>query len=146
MFQNTQKEDKKQLYIASVDKKGKTSYVKTVKKDSTFYTSTKKLGDFKLLLDNKKPKIQLHNIKDGQWLTHFKTLKVNIADKDSGIKSYRGEIDGKWILMEYNVKNGMLTYNFKDKVFTNAKHNLKLIIEDNVGNTSVLNSTFFRKK
>lgn len=139
-------EEKKQLYIASVDKKGKTSYVKTVKKDSTFYTSTKKLGDFKLISDNKKPKIKLYNIKDGQWLTHFKTLKVKIEDKESGIKSYRGEIDGKWILMEYNVKNGMLTYNFNDKTFTNAKHSLKIIVKDNVGNTSVLNASFFRKK
>jgi len=140
------KEEKKQLYIASINKKGKTSYVKTVKKDTTFYTSTKKLGDFKLAADNKKPEIKLYNIKDGQWLSHFKVLKVKIADEDSGIKSYRGEIDGKWILMEYNVKNGMLTYNFSDKTFSNAKHSLKIIVEDNVGNTSILNSTFFRKK
>ena len=139
-------EEKKQLYIASINKKGKSHYVKTVKKDVTFYTSTKKLGNFRLLKDNIKPKVSLHNIKDQQWLTHFKTLKVKISDSDSGIKSYRGEIDGQWILMEYNVKKGMLSYDFRDKEFIKAKHALKITVTDNVGNTNTLNSHFYRKK
>lgn len=138
--------EKKQLYIASINKKGKTNYEPTVKKDTTFYSSTKKLGKFTLKRDSIKPKIKLHNFKNEQWLTHFKTLKVKIADKESGIKSYRGEIDGKWILMEYNVKNGILTYNFNDKTFTTAKHNLKITVTDNVGNTNIIKATFFRKK
>lgn len=137
---------KKQLYIAYINKKGKTNYEPTVKKDTTFYTSTKKLGKFTLQRDSIKPKVKLHNFKNEQWLTHFKTLKVKISDKESGIKSYRGEIDGKWILMEYNVKNGILTYNFNDKTFTTAKHNLKITVIDNVGNTNIIKATFFRKK
>ncbi|MCF6167993.1 M23 family metallopeptidase [Lutibacter sp.] len=138
--------EKKQLYIAYINKKGKTNYEPTVKKDSTFYTSTKKLGKFTLQRDSIKPKVNLYNFKNEQWLTHFKTLKVKISDKESGIKSYRGEIDGKWILMEYNVKNGVLTYNFNDKTFTTAKHNLKIVVKDNVGNTNIIKATFFRKK
>lgn len=140
------KNQKKQLYIASVNKKGKTSYETTVKKDATFYTSTKKLGNFTLLTDNKNPEVRLHNFKNEQWLTHFETLEIKISDNESGIKSYRGEIDGEWILMEYNVKNGLLTYNFNDKAFTTAKHHLKVIVTDNVGNTNTINATFFRKK
>ena len=139
-------EEKKQLYIAYILDNGKSSYENTVKKDLTFYTSTKKLGDFMLLSDTINPKVRLQNFKDEQWLTHFKTLKLKISDNESGIKSYRGEIDGEWILLEYNVKNGVLTYNFNDKIFTSAKHTLKVIVEDNVGNLSTLNATFFRKK
>jgi murein DD-endopeptidase MepM/ murein hydrolase activator NlpD len=137
---------KKQLYIASVDKNGKTSYQTTVKKENTFYTTTKNLGKYTLKKDTINPSIKLHNIKNEQWLTHFKTLQVKISDKDSGVKSYRGEIDGEWILMEYNVKNDLLTYNFSDKNFTEAKHELKVVVIDNVGNQSELKSTFFRKK
>jgi len=137
---------KKYLYIASINKKGKTNYEKTVKKDTTFYTTTKKLGNFTLLKDTIKPTISLLYFKDKQWLTNYKTLKVKISDTDSGIKSYRGEIDGKWILMEYNVKKGVLTYNFSDKRFSKAKHLLKVIVTDNVGNTNTINATFFRKK
>ncbi|MFK5958862.1 MAG: M23 family metallopeptidase [Lutibacter sp.] len=140
------KVEKKQLYIASINTKGKTSYEKTVKKETTFYTSTKKLGNFILLNDLKKPKVNLHNFKNEQWLTYFKKLKIKISDDESGIKSFRGEIDGEWILLEYNVKNGILTYNFSDKTFTSVKHNLKVVVTDNVGNTNTLNATFFRKK
>lgn len=139
-------EEKKQLYIASINKKGKSQYIKTVKKEATFYTSTKKLGNFKLLKDRIKPKVSLHNIKDQQWVTHYKTLKVKISDKESGIKSYRGEIDGHWILMEYNVKNGILSYDFSDKAFKQAKHALKVVVTDNVGNINTLNASFYRKK
>ena len=143
---NYSEKEKKQLYIASINKKGKTQYETTVKKDSTFYTSTKKLGAFKLETDIEKPKVKLHNFKNEQWLTHYKILKVKIADTKSGIKSYRGEIDGKWILMEYNVKKGVLTYNFNDQIFTTAKHKLKVTVTDNVGNKKTINATFFRKK
>ena len=143
---NYSSEEKKQLYIASIHKKGRTQYETTVKKDSTFYTSTKKLGNFKLLTDTINPKITLYNFKNEQWLTHSKTLKLKISDKESGIKSYRGEIDGEWILLEYNVKKGTLTYDFKDKVFTTAKHLLKVTITDNAGNSTTINANFFRKK
>jgi len=138
--------EKKQLYIASLNKIDKPTYVKTVKKDSTFYTSTKTLGKFSLLTDNEIPTIKLKNFKDGQWVTHFKTLQVKIADNESGIKSYRAEIDGEWILMEYNVKNGVLTYNLSDKKFVEAKHKFKVTVTDNVGNTNTVSATFYRKK
>ncbi|SDW96512.1 Peptidase family M23 [Lutibacter oricola] len=139
-------QDKKQLYIAHYNNKGLTSYKKTVKQPKFFYTTTKDLGKFTLLKDTKKPIIKLYNFKNEQWLTNAKTLKLKISDLHSGINTYRGEIDGKWILMEYNVKSGTLTYDLSDKSFTTAKHNLKVTVTDNVGNKSTLNATFFRKK
>jgi hypothetical protein len=138
--------DKKQLYIAYVNKKGYANYQPTIKKDTTFYTLTKKLGNYKLMTDSIAPAIKLKNFKNNQWLTHYKRLQVKINDKGSGIKNYRGEIDGSWILMEYNVKKGILTYNLDDKKFDTAKHQLKIAVTDNVGNKTILNSTFFRKK
>ncbi len=140
------KDAKKQLYIAYVTENGYTNYQPTIKKDTTFYTLTKKLGNYKLMTDSIPPIIKLKNFKNNQWLTHYNKLEVKIKDNDSGIKKYRGEIDGSWILMEYNVKKGMLTYNLDDKKFITAKHQLKITVTDNVGNKTILNSTFFRKK
>ena len=137
--------EKKQLFIASINKKGNKSYESTVKKDSIFYASTKKLGNFALLTDKDAPNIQLHNFKNDQWITNHETLKVKIFDYKSGISTYRAEIDGQWILMEYDVTTGVLTYDFKDKIFTDTKHELKVTVTDNVGNTNTLNATFFRK-
>lgn len=137
---------KKLLYIASIDEKGRTDYETTVKKSTSFYTSTKTLGGFILLTDNKNPKVSLRNFKDAQWVTNFNELQIKITDNESGIKSYRGEIDGEWILLEYDPKTDVLVYNLNDKIFTTAKHNLKITVTDNVGNTTTLNATFFRKK
>lgn len=137
--------EKQQLYIASINKKGRTSYESTVKKDSTFYASTKRLGKFTLLYDREAPTIQLHNFKDNQWLTNHEKLQVKIFDYKSGINTYRAEINGQWILMEYDVATGLLTYNFKDKVFADSKHELKVVVTDNVGNSNTLTATFFRK-
>jgi hypothetical protein len=138
--------EKKQLYIASINEKGRSQYETTVKKDLSFYTSTKKLGKFTLISDNVKPKIKLINFKNEQWLTNSNSLKVKISDNESGIKSYRGEIDGAWILMEYEPKKNMLVYDLNDKTFSTAKHNLKVTVTDNVGNVATINTTFFRKK
>jgi len=138
--------EKKQLYIASINEKGRSQYETTVKKDLSFYTSTKKLGKFTLISDNVKPKIKLLNFKNEQWLTNSNSLKVKISDNESGIKSYRGEIDGAWILMEYEPKKNMLVYDLNDKTFSTAKHNLKVTVTDNVGNVATINTTFFRKK
>jgi len=140
------KEERNQLYIAAFNSRGKASYTKTVKKDSTFYTSTKKLGKFTILKDTIKPNVLLHNFRDEQWVTHFSELKIRISDYESGIKSYRGEIDGKWILLEYEPKKGMLTYNLSDRKFESAKHLLKIEVRDNVGNSEFIEATFYRKK
>ena len=138
--------EKKQLYIASINEKGRSQYETTVKKDLSFYTSTKKLGNFTLLPDNNNPKINLINFKNEQWLTNSNSLKLKIRDHESGIDSYRGEIDGAWILMEYDAKKGILEYDLNDKEFSTAKHILKVTVTDNVGNVTTTNTTFFRKK
>jgi len=137
---------KQKLYIASINEKGKSSYENTVKKEATFYTTTKSLGKYTLLSDNIPPKVQLHNFKNEQWLTNFNFLKLKIADNESGIHTFRGEIDGEWILMEYNLKKGLLTYNLNDKKFNTAKHQLKVTVTDNVGNSTTINAIFYRKK
>ena len=139
-------EEKEQLFIASYNSNGNPSYQTTKKKEKTFYTLTKKLGDYKLLSDTIKPTLRLSNFKDKQWLTNFKRIRLKVSDDLSGIKSYRGEIDGEWILLEYSPKHSSLIYDFSDKKFTSAKHLLKVIVVDNVGNTNTIEATFYRKK
>ncbi len=136
---------KKYAYIANLSDKD-TSYVKTVKKKDKCYTSTRYLGNYKLMYDSIPPQVTLYKSRDKQWLTHFNKLQVKIKDLESGIKKYKGTIDGKWVLMEYDPKTDILTYNFSDKKFKKAKHTLKVEVEDNVGNTKTFHSTFYRKK
>ncbi len=136
---------KQQVYIANVSNKKYPRYTNTKKKTEKVYTTTKLLGDYMLKFDTKKPSIQLYNFKDKQWLTKNKTLKIKIKDTETGIKNYRATIDGKWVLMEYNHKKGILTYDFNDKKLVGSKHLFKLVVSDNVGNTKAISATFFRK-
>ena len=139
-------EEKKQLYIANVEYPKYPRYLYTRKKDSIFFTTTKYLGNYSLLFDNQKPTIKLMYLKDGQWVSNSETLKVKINDIGSGINTYRATINDEWILMEYNHKTGILTYNFDNKKLVGSEHLFKVVVYDNVGNTNELSSTFFKKQ
>ncbi|WP_299017224.1 M23 family metallopeptidase [uncultured Polaribacter sp.] len=138
-------DEKKQLYIANVDYAKYPRYQNTRKRDSTFFTTTKSLGKYTLKKDSKKPTVRALYFKDQQWISSLKTLQVKIADVGSGIKDWYATIDGNWILMEFNHKKGILTYNFNDKKLVGSKHIFKIVVSDNVGNTTSLSRTFFRK-
>ena len=138
--------EKEKLYIANLEYPKYPRYQYTRKRDSTFFTTTKSLGNFKLMTDSIKPKIKLLYWKDQQWISKFKKLKAKISDIGSGIKNWRATIDGEWILMEYNHKKGILTYNFNDKKLVGSKHIFKLVVSDNVGNTNELSATFYKKQ
>ncbi len=138
-------EQKKQVYIANVTKKRYSRYVTTKRKENKVYTNQKTLGSYRLLYDSIPPSISLVNFSDGKWLTKNKTLKVKIRDKESGIKEYRATIDNDWVLMEYNHKKRILTYDFNDKKLVGSKHIFKIVVSDNVGNTEIISTTFYRK-
>ena len=133
------------MYIANINKEKYPYYLKTRKRENKLFTTTKTLGKYTLLIDNQEPKIYNCNFKNGDWISNYQFLTIKISDSQSGIKSYEAFIDNDWILMEYDVKNKKLTYNFKDKQLVGTKHIFKLVVSDNVGNTNTYNSTFYRK-
>lgn len=142
---NREFEDLKHTYIAQKNRYGKWYYVSTKKKDNTLYTSSKTLGEFTLKTDFEDPKISAVGFKEGQWLTKYEQLKVKIYDRGSGVKSYRGELDGAWIRMAYNPKDGTLTYDFSDRELTGTEHHLKVVVTDNVNNKTTFNIKFNKK-
>jgi hypothetical protein len=139
-------EEKEQLYIANLEYEKYPRYVYTRKKDSIFYTTTKTLGNYTLKFDTKEPKSNILYIKDKQWITSSKVLKVKIIDVDSGIKNWQATLDGEWVLMHYNHKKNTLTYKFSDNKLVGSKHIFKIVVSDNVGNTTERSVTFFKKQ
>ena len=134
----------RQTFIAKKTEK-KISFLPTNLDKGYWKTKVKDMGNFTLARDSVAPKISPSNFRPNQWLSKLKYIKVNISDDFSGIKSYRGTINGKWVLFEYEPKRKLLTYDFSDKVFDQAKHELELEVEDNVGNKSIYKTIFFRK-
>ena len=139
-------EDKGKLYIARLLGWSKyPSYSSTKRKGDTLVTYTKTLGKFSLAMDTIAPSIKPLNFKDKSWLSKYRFLKIKIDDKPSGISNYRATVNGKWILMEYDYKTKTLTHDFNDGIITDTKNNLKLIVTDNVGNSSTFETVFYRK-
>ncbi|WP_282056893.1 M23 family metallopeptidase [Maribacter luteus] len=138
-------EERKQLFIARLDKDLKPSYASTYKRGNTFSTRTRYLGTYTLAKDTIAPTIRTKNFKNKQWLTNYKYLSLLISDDLSGIDTYSATLNGEWILMEYEPKTRTLTYNFDDKILDKKQCLLKVNVKDNVGNSTTYEVTFFRK-
>ncbi|GAA4304346.1 M23 family metallopeptidase [Aestuariibaculum suncheonense] len=139
--------DKDKLYVSRLvgRKSNYPVYTETKRVGDTLIASTKYLGSYTLTADTMKPTITPVNFKNEQWLSNYRFLKLKIDDSGSGISNYRATINGKWILMEYEYKNNTLTFDFNDHISTETKNNFKLIVTDNVGNSSTFESVFYRK-
>ena len=138
--------DKNKLYIARQAYKNTFYYTTTRRKNNILTAKTRTLGSYTLFMDTIAPSIKAVNFTDGKWISNNKTLKIKIEDSHSGISSYRATLNGKFILMEYNYKKDVLTYDFNDDIVTDTQNNLRLIVTDNVGNSSTFEAIFFRKK
>ena len=137
---------KNQLYIAKLsDNKKMTSYNYTTDFSNGKKSSTKSLGRYTLGVDTINPAISPIGFKENDWISNFSNLKIKVNDVGSGIRSYNGWINNKWILFELNTKKGILVYDFDDNVVRKAKNNLHIEIIDNVGNRTEYKTTFYRK-
>lgn len=143
---NYAESDKGKLYIANLIGYSKyPAYTSTKRMENKLMAYTNDLGTYALALDTIPPTISPKNFKDKQWISNYRYLKIKIDDTPSGISNYRATVNGKWILMEYDYKTKTLTHDFNDGIVTDTKNNLKLIVTDNVGNSSTFETLFYRK-
>ncbi|WP_299684899.1 M23 family metallopeptidase [uncultured Dokdonia sp.] len=140
-------EDREKLYLGRLNRKGNDIYyTRTRIKDNALTTATKTFGTYTIGMDKTPPVITAKNVAKGRWMSKYRYLKFKIEDAESGIKSYRATVNGKFILMEYDYKTNTLVHDFNDNIVTDTENNLKLIVTDNVGNSATFETTFFRKK
>ncbi len=138
--------DKSKLYLGRLNYKGIPYYSNTKLEGNTLKTRVRTFGDYVIASDTTKPRIKPVNFSEGKWISSNKTLKIKITDSESGISSYRATLNGKFILTEYEYKKNVLTYDFDDNIISESENNLKLIVTDNVGNSTIFEATFFRKQ
>lgn len=138
-------QDREKLYIGRVNYRGLLRYEGARLEDDHLTASINALGDFKVGIDTKPPKIQSLDFSDGKWISNLNEINFKITDEDTGIKSYRATINGKFALMEYEYKKNQLTYSFGDGISVSGANEFKLIVTDNVGNSTTFNATFYRK-
>jgi len=109
-----------------------------------FELKTKKLGLYFVKNDSLSPEISPLNFKNGDWVSNKKYLKFKILDKQSGIKKYKGKINGKWMLFEYEYKKNLISYEFDSFYLSKSKNEVEIEVEDMVGNTLIKTFTFYR--
>ncbi|TBX70410.1 M23 family metallopeptidase [Flavobacterium silvisoli] len=141
----TPQRERDKLFIGLVDGK-KTYFYNTKRYDNSFTIYTKYLGDYKLLRDGMPPKIKSDKRIGGKWISNLNELQFTISDDLSGIKGYDGYLNGKWILLEYESKTKKLIHRFSDGIVAEGKNDLKITVTDNVGNSTIFETQFFRSQ
>ncbi len=142
---NYSKEDMSKLYIGKRNYRGAPYYNTTYRNGSKLSAKSRTFGTFILAQDTTAPSITPLNFADQQWITKNKTLELKIEDEISGVSSYRATLNGKFILTEYDYKKDVLVYDFDDNIVADSENKLKVIVVDNVGNSTTFEATFFRK-
>jgi len=100
-------------------------------------TNINNFGKFAVLIDTIAPIIKPLNFKDKTNVSKLKTLEIKITDNLSGISKYKATLNEKWILMEFDGKNSLLTYTIDDKMLEGSNL-LKVVAEDSKQNISEL--------
>lgn len=96
------------------------------------------LGCFTVLLDTISPKIrELKNF--STKYNNKEYIAFKITDNLSGLKEYKGYIDGKWALFEYDAKNDMIIHVVDKKRFSyTPSTKIKIVAIDEKENTASL--------
>ena len=107
-----------------------------IREDGSVFASPSTFGEFCLMADSAAPEISPVNFRSGGTLSSTqKTISVRVKDDFAGINSEKiyPELDGSWILMEFDNKSGTITHRFRERP-ERGKHILRVMVYDNVGN------------
>lgn len=139
-------EQKSKVFIANLSANGRLGYNTTNVKGNLYTTRVRSLGKYTLGMDTTPPSISIAKPIEGRWISADKTIQLSISDSGSGIKSYNGYLNGNWILFEYDYKTRKITHNFSDGIVAEGANDLKVIVTDQVGNSSTFEAHFFRSQ
>ncbi|MBO5678809.1 MAG: M23 family metallopeptidase [Bacteroidaceae bacterium] len=125
--------DPKKLYIARVDGNGR-AYCGGTYKYGRITANITELGTYTVCADTVAPKI--NPIGSTSWRKQGRIV-LRIADGQTGIRDYRGTIDGRWVLFQYSSKNARLTCDLKAEGIGPGHHHVEIKVTDMRGNVRV---------
>lgn len=127
--------DTTKLGIVKIAKTGKESWVGGTYKNGGIEVSINELGDnFAVDIDTVAPVIVANA--PAQWAQQ-RRISIKLTDPKSGISDFRGEINGKFILFQHDMKSDVYTYVFDDsRLVKGQKQLFTFTATDEVGNKS----------
>lgn len=111
--------------------------------DGYVKATPRNFGSFFIAVDTIPPTVVPVNISNGKQMSGISKMNFKIRDNLSGIKSFNGYIDGRWVLMEFDTKTASLWHNFDDST-ASGKHTLELIVTDMKDNNRNYTITFYK--
>ena len=127
--------DPKKLYVARVDGNGR-AYCGGTYKYGRITASISELGTYTVCADTVAPKVTPIGITS--WRKQGRIV-LRIADGETGIRDYRGTIDGRWVLFQYSSKNARLTCDLRAEGIGPGRHTVQIEVTDMRGNVRVEN-------
>ncbi|WP_285058610.1 M23 family metallopeptidase [Pedobacter ginsengisoli] len=111
--------------------------------DGYVKATPRSFGSFFIAVDTIPPSVNPVNVTNGKRLNGISKMTFKIRDNLSGIKSFNGYIDGRWVLMEFDTKTASLWHTF-DNSTSPGKHILELIVSDMKDNNRNYSITFYK--
>ncbi len=132
--------DTQKYYVVGINKKNKTYPIGGIYVDGYMETKVRELGTYTVAIDSIAPVITILN-KAG-WSSG--TLRLKVKDEESGIKSYKGTVDGKYVPFGLQIMSDQLVVKLDSKVIEREKnHKLEITVTDNCNNSSILTENFY---
>jgi hypothetical protein len=128
--------DKMYMAYSNGNGNGNASFISANWTDGYLTAFSRSFGDYFIKVDTVSPEIIPVNIGEGKNISGQQSIQVKIRDRETGIKNYRGTLNGQWILMEYDPKKQLLTYDYDNRLLK-GQNIFILHIEDLLGNEEV---------
>ncbi len=131
-------DDKEKYYLIRIDGE-QNSPITGCYQSGNYIASINRFGNYAIAVDTIAPTVS--PIHPDRWKNG--TISLRIKDEGSGIKSYRGEIDGQFVLFEWDAKSHRITYRLEsNRIKQGGKHDLQVSVIDACGNEQIYNHTF----
>ncbi|MDR0973150.1 MAG: M23 family metallopeptidase [Prevotellaceae bacterium] len=132
--------DTTKYYVARVSNNGRYSYMGGSYENGFVRARITELGTYTVALDTVAPVITPQQ--PARW-SQTGRVAFKITEKESGIRSYRGTIDGKYVIFAQHIMTDVLDCRLDAKRIERGKvHELVLTVTDGCGNESVWQGTF----
>ncbi len=142
--QNLPIELESKALLAIVSRRGAMSAVNGTFRNGWVEGVTRSFGNYCVVVDTIAPSVKSLSITSNGKLSNQRSIRFAVSDDFSGIKSYEGRIDGKWILFKYDAKKKLIFYEFDEHIELNKTHDLVFTVEDMKGNITEYKNTFYK--
>jgi hypothetical protein len=124
-------------FLWEANHKGKKSAISGQRDGNVMTFKTRSTGTYSLDQDLKKPDLGL--LKTTTYArsnSAYREIRLRVADDKTGVERYSARIDDRFARIDFDYKNEMLKV-IVPKDIPSGSHNLRVVVIDGVGNTSV---------